>query len=537
MHRRPLSVALALALILALLLPVTATAQIGSAASNIYSLSAPLSGGAEVPAGDPDGFGYARITILIDSNQLCFQTSVARIEPATASHIHEGTAGVAGPVVIPLEAPGPDGLGKGCVDADGELLRDIVASPWNYYVNVHNDEYPAGAVRGQIEMAGAQPPPPAPPSWELETVLGTLSNPRGVHVAADGSIYVAVSGKGGPDCLDFGTPEEPLVTCFGMTGAVWQITDGVPEQVGGNLPSYSDPDGSSAMGPTNVATDADGNVYVITGLFAPESDRDAIAEELDYVAGLGKLYRLGDDGNWVELADIAAWEAANNPDGSDADDGGDSNPFGLAIDGDTILITDASGNSLLSVSPDGTIAPYAIFPETMVEAPDFLELPEGEMIPMQAVPTSVTIGPDGAYYVGQLTGFPFPIGGASIWRVEDLDGDGDALEAGEVTVYANGLTNVVDIEFGPDGALYAVEITRNGLLAAEQGPLDDPVALAGSIVAIAVDGHQTEFLVDSLIVPGGVAVAEDGSLYITNGTVFPDNYQMPGSLVHATQSE
>jgi hypothetical protein len=36
---------------------------------------------------------------------------------------------------------------------------------------------------------------------------------------------------------------------------------------------------------------------------------------------------------------------------------------------------------------------------------------------MQAVPTSVAVAPDGAYYVGQLTGFPFPVGGARVFRV------------------------------------------------------------------------------------------------------------------------
>lgn len=529
----------ALVTVLALLLPLTAVAQIGSAFGNLYSASASLRGDAEVPPGDPDGFGYARVTILVDSSELCFQLSVARIDPATAAHIHEGAAGVVGPVVIPLEAPSAEGLVSGCVAADAALLTDILTNPWNYYVNVHNAEYPAGAVRGQLEISGLQPPPPPPPApgWTMETVVDGLANPKGVHVAADGTVYVAEGGSGGEDCIDLGSPEESFIQCFGMTGAVLMVTDGAYEQVGGDLPSYAEEDGAFATGPTDVTTDADGNVYVITGLFAPAAARDEVAGTLEYAAGFGKLFMLGDDGNWVEIADLAAWEADNNPDDSEAFDGGDSNPYGLTMAGDTILVVDASGNSLLTVAVDGTIAPYAIFPEELVEAPDFLELPEGEMIPMQAVPTDVAVGPDGAYYVSQLTGFPFPVDGANIWRVEDLDGDGDALEEGEVTVYADGLTNVVSIDFGPDGTLYAVEFAKNGLLAAEGAGPDDMEAVTGAVVAIAEDGAQTEILSTGLILPGGVAVAGDGSLYVTNGSVFPDTGTDTGSLVLAMPPE
>ena len=50
-------------------------------------------------------------------------------------------------------------------------------------------------------------------------------------------------------------------------------------------------------------------------------------------------------------------------------------------------------------------------------APPFLGLPPGTQIPTDAVPTSVVRGRDGAYYISQLTGFPFEKGDANIWRV------------------------------------------------------------------------------------------------------------------------
>ncbi len=523
-----------LIVVLTTLMPVTALAQVSSTFGNFYSLSAQLRGDTEIPPGDSDGFGYARITVILDSSEICFQISVARIEPASAAHIHSGVGGSTGPVVIPLEAPSAEGFANGCVTADAALLVDIVTNPWNYYVNVHNGDYPAGALRGQLEAQGRQQPPPPPPAeWESTTIVEGLANPKGVHIADDGAVYIAEAGSGGEDCIDVGSPEEPFIQCFGLTGAVHKIVDGIAEQIGNNLPSYAEENGMFATGPHDVATDAAGNLYVITGLFAPAAARDEVATELEYVADFGKLFTLGDDGNWEEVADIAAWESENNPDDSDAEDGGDSNPFGLTVDDDTILVVDASGNSLLAISSDGTIAAHAIFPEVMVEAPDFLELPEGELIPMQAVPTSIAIGPDGAYYVSQLTGFPFPVGGASIWRIEDLNDDGDALDEGEVTVYADGLTSVVGIDFGDNGTLYAVEFTRDGLLAAEE----DLESAPGAVVAISTDGTHHEILTEGLVLPGGVAVGQDGSLYVTNRSIFPDTGEPTGGLIRATPPE
>src|SRR5204863_257016 len=81
--------------------------------------------------------------------------------------------------------------------------------------------------------------------------------------------------------------------------------------------------------------------------------------------------------------------------------------------GDGWVVTAAGGNDILRVSPHGKISLIAVLHAKMVLAPPFLGLPPGTKIPMQAVPTSVVCGPDGALYVGQLTGFPFPVGAAN----------------------------------------------------------------------------------------------------------------------------
>jgi hypothetical protein len=114
-------------------------------------LSAHLTGAAEAPKpGDTDGSGHANITVSSAQNQVCYDVSVEKIAPATMAHIHKAPAGAAGPPVLTLQAPGPDGKAKGCASADAAVVADIAANPAGYYVNVHNGEFPAGAVRGQL---------------------------------------------------------------------------------------------------------------------------------------------------------------------------------------------------------------------------------------------------------------------------------------------------------------------------------------------------------------------------------------------------
>ncbi len=113
-------------------------------------LTATLTGAAEVPGpGDADGTGRATITLNPGKGQVCYKLAVSNIGTATAAHIHTGTADVAGPVLVGLRAP-RRGSSKGCVNLDKEKVKEIIQNPANYYVNVHNTEFPGGAVRGQL---------------------------------------------------------------------------------------------------------------------------------------------------------------------------------------------------------------------------------------------------------------------------------------------------------------------------------------------------------------------------------------------------
>lgn len=129
------------------LLAVSATAV---AAAGGRPLTTTLTGAEEVPApGDTDGSGFARITVNPGLGQVCYSLQVSNIAPATGAHIHEAAEGSAGPVVVTLGAP-TSGSSSGCVSVARDLALDIIQDPSDYYVNVHNAEHPAGAVRGQL---------------------------------------------------------------------------------------------------------------------------------------------------------------------------------------------------------------------------------------------------------------------------------------------------------------------------------------------------------------------------------------------------
>ena len=112
-----------------------------------------LHGAEEVPAADPDGTGFAAITLNVGQETVCWELSVENIAPATAAHIHSAPAGVNGPVVVPLSPP-TTGSSAGCRSADPALIQAIIDHPELYYVNVHNADFPGGAVRGQLSNRG-----------------------------------------------------------------------------------------------------------------------------------------------------------------------------------------------------------------------------------------------------------------------------------------------------------------------------------------------------------------------------------------------
>ena len=117
-----------------------------------------LSGANEVPTADPDGIGWARVSVRPDDGTVCYVIKVKRIDAVTAAHIHVGAAGTNGGVVVDLAILSADTkvtesstIYHDCLEGlDTALLTAIKADPAGYYLNVHTSVYPDGAIRGQL---------------------------------------------------------------------------------------------------------------------------------------------------------------------------------------------------------------------------------------------------------------------------------------------------------------------------------------------------------------------------------------------------
>jgi hypothetical protein len=312
---------------------------------------------------------------------------------------------------------------------------------------------------------------------EPEVVASGLNNPRHVTIAPGGKLYVAEAGSGGDAVCDFA---HPLGTfSLGFSGSVARVGgDGSVERVLTGLPSIINQDGET-LGPSDIAFKGNKDFVLSIGIGGSDAFRESCPDgEL-----LGTLVsgRVGKDDVKL-LADVLAYEAAANPGGEDID----SNPVGLLRRGGAYVVADAGGNAVVNVSHKGVFTTVTAIPRAFLNA--------------DPVPTSVVRGPDGAFYVSQLTGFPFTPGVANIWRV---------VPGSAPTVYASGLTNVTDLAFARDGSLYAVEIASEGLL---NGPI-------GSLVRIPPGGGSThETVAGGLFAPYGVALTKHAA-YVTTGAV------------------
>jgi sugar lactone lactonase YvrE len=196
----------------------------------------------------------------------------------------------------------------------------------------------------------------------------------------------------------------------------------------------------------------------------------------------------------AQIAQFFPYEIEHDPDGQ----GPDSNPFTLELDADgNIFVNDSGANATLMVAPDGTITTYAVYPP-------FPNPTDFGPPTIHQVPTGMAWGPDGALYVSTLTGFPFLDGAAVVYRLEDLDGDGDAMEEGEMEVYADGLTTSTSIAFDADGNLYATQF---------MGFLKGEAPNTGNLVMW--DDGEWHVLVNGLSTPTGLAIGHDGDIFVS----------------------
>jgi hypothetical protein len=326
----------------------------------------------------------------------------------------------------------------------------------------------------------------------FKVIASGLDNPRHLTFGPEGALYIAEAGRGATrsegGCV--GSIEFGGEGCVGFTGAVTRLWEGKQERIVTDLHSIANPDtGGFAAGPQAVAFQ-DRKAYVAVG--------GCFGVGVQKLGACGELIRLRPNGTWKPIANLLAYEVLNNPDQGKLSTGEDDlsvNPYAVLALPHKRIVVDAGGNDLLSVAPDGKISTLAVFPPRFVQDPF-----SSGMLPMQSVPTSVALGPDGALYVGEFTGYPFPVGGARIYRVVP----GEKHE--EPEIYAEGFTSVVDLVFEGDGSLLVLELRKNGLLSG------DPT---GALIRLKPDGSQETLVSEGLVSPTGVAIGYDG-LYISN---------------------
>jgi hypothetical protein len=232
-----------------------------------------------------------------------------------------------------------------------------------------------------------------------------------------------------------------------------------------------------------------------------------------------KLYRIV-AGRTVQIANLGRFEHRVNPDGGILD----SNPFDLAkLGSQKVLIADAAANAVLIANRNGKLDWVATLPSEPVSTANAKSLagcPNGpddicslpDQIPAEPVATSVEVGPDGAWYVTELKGFPAPVGESRIWRIEPGTRHArceEGVAGSPCSVVADGFTSILDLTFGPDGTAYVVELDEASWFAVELAP---NLALGGTVntCTTSTAPWSCTAAATGLTTPTAVAVNEDG---------------------------
>jgi plastocyanin len=302
----------------------------------------------------------------------------------------------------------------------------------------------------------------------IEMVPGEFLSPRGLSVDGD-MLYVAEGGTGEPAAGEFGPGNND--------GRVTRLSLADPTDrtvIVDNLTNAVDP-GGGVIGANHALPGGPDVTFVLLsgGPGHPEPKAQLLA-----VTPAGAMV----------AADLWAFEETNNPDGGPVD----SNPWRLLLDGSATYVSDAGGNTVVRYDLTGcsTGCLYALLEPVG-------EDDQGE--PISAVPTGLTLGPDGAMYVSLLASFAE--GEAQVRRLEDMNGDGDALDPGENTAFADGLTMAVDLAFDPDGRLWVLEFGG--------------FAAIGRLVEITEEG--TGVAIGPLNAPSALAFTDDGDALVATG--------------------
>jgi hypothetical protein len=353
--------------------------------------------------------------------------------------------------------------------------------------------------------AGAAPigRPLAPPSPVVAVAVG-LNQPHGVTVGANGDIYVAEAGnaKVGKGCKK-GTE----LACVNESGAIVRITPkGAVKTVASDLPSLGNPGGGDSSAGIAGATIVGRFVYGViqnSGINA-KTGLEAYGKPGRLLGDLVRAPLAG--GPAKKVAAFGPYEANHNPDhgrGSGPGDPSiDSDPYGVVAYHGGVAVADAAANDVLFVNAAGKISTLAVLP--LINEPTG----HGKFVKSEAVPTSLAVGPNGDLYIGELGGAASnDAGDVNVYRL--VPGHG-------LQVFARHLTMIGGIAFDHSGRLLVLEIDTAGINDPSKG-----LPAPGALIRINKDKSRTTLAKKGLEFPLGLAVAKDGTIYVSNYGVLP----------------
>jgi hypothetical protein len=360
--------------------------------------------------------------------------------------------------------------------------------------------FPASAAH--FDRDDARPPhrPHGGPAAPVVVTSG-LNNPRQLSLVDQGTLLIAEAGKGGSACSGTG----PDAMCIGATGSVSGVflpqagTDRRHIELVTGLISGSGPDGSFAVGSDGVSQRHLGSPIYVQETFAPP---DVIPSGLPGEQS-GKLLRARPFGAAHPVADITAFELANDPDGH----GFDSNPYAVVARAHDELVADAAGNAVLRVDHRGNVSVFHVFPNivnTVTTTPSngFPGFdPTPEFPGANFVPTSIAIGPHGDVFVGGLA--------------SELPGQAQVVElngrTGHVVRTFTGFSTITGLAIGRDGSMYVSQLE-----APESNPPTPEVV--GVLTKVSPNGKHHDVDVPF---PAGVAVDKWDNVFVSAFSVAP----------------